>query len=156
MLGRYVLPYLQALLDAAQARTKYPLKLHTGMGCFYVGCEAEALRFNDFKAVEDSYFEKRPEQFWSDEIRRLREAFPTLTELFAVGIDADENVAPLGDMEPTVPPATDTGEQDPVDYVVRGPVMTCAGWRCKARGTEWEFLCVRGKWVCPACAEKMS
>lgn len=114
-----VTPYLRYLINTAQAKTKYPLRLDQGMGCMFVDASGAEWQNGGWSTVEDAMHEKRPDEFCDAKILRLREAFPELIELLQLVYDLGDYY--LDDVVPSVKPRKDDGTLDPADQVEGWP-----------------------------------
>lgn len=144
---KQVKPYLQYLLDAAQAKTKYPLSFNTAMGCTCLYCDAPWQR-GSWDTIEQAVL-KHPARSYQDAIARLKEVMPELYEFAKSAFEFDDW---LDNMDPTVPTRAGDLAQDPADYVEEGPLMGCEGAKCLYTGTEGNFIDVGGKNLCEDCA----
>ncbi len=141
-----VIPYAIHLLDKAQAKTVHELWLSQGMGHCGLDCASpDGERFSSI--IDESYGGTRNRYGEADD--RLREKFPELVELLTLACSLDEFTE---DVYPSVLPRKGEQKQDPIEYVVRGPIVQCTTKGCTFSGTEeWDMFHTAQGWKCEDC-----
>lgn len=146
VIAKKVKPYLRHLLDAAQAKTKYALRLGQEMGCCAMYCDSpRVVARGHWRAVEDAALDAVPDEPAS----RAKEAFPELVEFYRLVLDLDELFT--DSMEPTVSPRADDDTRDPADYVEDGPLLPCAGTCGRAFAADDMIPLAGGGGTCQDC-----
>ena len=150
-----VIPYLQHLLNIAQAKTEHRLELIQGMGTSILACTHPKLQASGGWNTIDDALDARgyPEQRCDPKVLRLREKFPELIEFMEIvyGLSAYYQ----DDLHPTALRQNNSEGQDPVDYVEDGPIVGCGRRGCKFTGVEADFIYVEDNIrLCETCANR--
>lgn len=146
-----VRPYLQHLIDTAQAKTQYNLSFCMAMGVTCVYCDGAPWQQGAWETVEEAV-SAFPHRDYGIRIKRLKRKFPELVEFMKIVCGLDRDVF-CEDVQPSVLPRKADDTQDPADFVEEGPIRKCEVRKCEFRGVDAEFIwCVETRrYLCPDC-----